>query len=161
MTTPALFEPARLGPLTLRNRFIEAATFEGMTKGAQAGDELIEFHRLHAAGGVAMTTVAYCAVAPEGRTERHQLQQVHADHLQRHPLRPGCGQGRLALNAEEGRPALRPAEGTAAHADRLPGRGPTGCRIRDEQHRTGRGHPAAGPRGAFRHPLAAVYPLRG
>ncbi|MCO5992746.1 NADH:flavin oxidoreductase [Actinoallomurus rhizosphaericola] len=70
---PDVFEPARLGPLTLRNRVIKAATFEGMTKGAVVTDELIEFHRRHAAGGVGMTTVAYCAVAPEGRTERHQL----------------------------------------------------------------------------------------
>ncbi|GAA3940583.1 NADH:flavin oxidoreductase [Actinomadura viridis] len=73
MTTPEVFERARLGPLTLRNRVIKAATFEGMTRGALAGDELIEFHRRHAAGGVGMTTVAYCAVAPEGRTERHQI----------------------------------------------------------------------------------------
>ncbi|MCO5972177.1 NADH:flavin oxidoreductase [Actinoallomurus soli] len=70
---PDVFEPARLGPLTLRNRVIKAATFEGMTKGALVSDALIEFHRRHAAGGVGMTTVAYCAVAPEGRTERHQL----------------------------------------------------------------------------------------
>ncbi|MYT75268.1 MULTISPECIES: NADH:flavin oxidoreductase [unclassified Streptomyces] len=73
MTQPALFGPARLGPLTLRNRFLKAATFEGMTRGSQVSDELIAFHRRQAAGGVAMTTVAYCAVAPEGRTERHQL----------------------------------------------------------------------------------------
>ncbi|MFE6891421.1 NADH:flavin oxidoreductase [Streptomyces sp. NPDC057694] len=73
MTQPALFGPARLGPLTLRNRFVKAATFEGMTRGSRVSDELIAFHRRHAAGGVAMTTVAYCAVAPEGRTERHQL----------------------------------------------------------------------------------------
>ncbi|MFB4315970.1 NADH:flavin oxidoreductase [Actinomadura sp. 21ATH] len=72
-TTPEVFEPARLGPLTLRNRTIKAATFEGMAKGALAGDELVEFHRRHAAGGVGMTTVAYCAVQPEGRTERDQL----------------------------------------------------------------------------------------
>ncbi|MEV5709999.1 NADH:flavin oxidoreductase [Actinoallomurus sp. NPDC052274] len=70
---PDVFEPARLGPLTLRNRVIKAATFEGMTKGAVVTDQLIEFHRRHAAGGVGMTTVAYCAVAPEGRTERHQI----------------------------------------------------------------------------------------
>ncbi|RJL36200.1 NADH:flavin oxidoreductase [Bailinhaonella thermotolerans] len=70
---PAVFEPARLGPLTLRNRILKAATFEGMTRGALAGDDLIEFHRRHAAGGVAMTTVAYCAVAPEGRTGRNQI----------------------------------------------------------------------------------------
>ncbi|MEV4676295.1 MULTISPECIES: NADH:flavin oxidoreductase [Actinomadura] len=73
MTTPDVFAPAKLGPLELRNRVIKAATFEGMTKGALVGDELVEFHRRHAAGGVGMSTVAYCAVAPEGRTERDQI----------------------------------------------------------------------------------------
>ncbi|MEV4184006.1 hypothetical protein AB0J28_21515 [Streptosporangium canum] len=68
-----VFDQTRLGPLTLRNRIIKAATFEGMTKGALVGDDLVSFHRAHAAGGVAMTTVAYCAVAPEGRTERDQI----------------------------------------------------------------------------------------
>ncbi|MFB4307259.1 NADH:flavin oxidoreductase [Actinomadura sp. GTD37] len=68
-----MFEPARLGPLTLRNRVIKAATFEGMTPDAVVSDDLIEYHRRPAAGGVGMTTVAYCAVAPEGRTERGQI----------------------------------------------------------------------------------------
>jgi 2,4-dienoyl-CoA reductase-like NADH-dependent reductase (Old Yellow Enzyme family) len=67
------FAPARLGPITLRNRIIKAATFEGMTRGALVSDELIEFHRAVAAGGVGMTTVAYLAVSPEGRTDRHQI----------------------------------------------------------------------------------------
>jgi 2,4-dienoyl-CoA reductase-like NADH-dependent reductase (Old Yellow Enzyme family) len=67
------FAPARLGPVTLRNRIIKAATFEGMTPDAIVTDQLIAFHRELAAGGVGMTTVAYCAVAPEGRTERRQL----------------------------------------------------------------------------------------
>ncbi|MFF2085838.1 NADH:flavin oxidoreductase [Nocardia sp. NPDC058176] len=65
--------PARLGPLTLRNRVIKAATFEGRTPEALVTDELVEFHREVAAGGVGMTTVAYCAVAPGGRTDRHQI----------------------------------------------------------------------------------------
>ena len=73
MTTPDVFAPAKLGPLELRNRVIKAATFEGMTTGALVGEELIEFPRRHAAGGVGMCTVAYCAVAPEGRTERDQI----------------------------------------------------------------------------------------
>ncbi|UGT41471.1 NADH:flavin oxidoreductase [Nocardia yamanashiensis] len=68
-----VFAPARLGPLTLRNRVIKAATFEGRTPDALVTDELIEFHREVAAGGVGLTTVAYCAVAPGGRTDRHQI----------------------------------------------------------------------------------------
>ncbi|MFC4375200.1 NADH:flavin oxidoreductase [Nocardia halotolerans] len=65
--------PARLGPLTLRNRVIKAATFEGRTPQALVTDELVQFHREVAAGGVGMTTVAYCAVSPGGRTDRHQI----------------------------------------------------------------------------------------
>lgn len=68
-----VFEPAAIGPITLRNRVIKAATFEGRTPDAVVSDELIEFHRKVAAGGVGMTTVAYCASSPEGRTDRHQM----------------------------------------------------------------------------------------
>ncbi|MFI1377943.1 NADH:flavin oxidoreductase [Embleya sp. NPDC020886] len=70
---PDVFAPATLGPLTLRNRIIKAATFEGATPDALVTDDLIEYHRRPAAGGIGMTTVAYCAVAPEGRTDRHQI----------------------------------------------------------------------------------------
>ena len=70
---PDVLAPARLGPVRLRNRVIKAATFEGATPDALVTDELIEYHRRPAAGGVGMTTVAYCAVSPEGRTERRQL----------------------------------------------------------------------------------------
>jgi 2,4-dienoyl-CoA reductase-like NADH-dependent reductase (Old Yellow Enzyme family) len=70
---PDVFGPARLGPLTLRNRIIKAATFEARTPGALVTDDLIEYHRLPAAGGVGMTTVAYCAVCPGGRTSGNQI----------------------------------------------------------------------------------------
>ncbi|CMO27673.1 oxidoreductase [Mycobacterium tuberculosis] len=70
---PDVFNPAKLGPLTLRNRVIKAATFEARTPGALVTDDLIEYHRLPAAGGVAMTTVAYCAVSPGGRTGGNQI----------------------------------------------------------------------------------------
>lgn len=65
--------PYRLGPLELRNRIVKAATFEGMTPDGLVSDQLVEYHRRPAAGGAAMTTVAYCAVSSEGRTYRHQL----------------------------------------------------------------------------------------
>jgi 2,4-dienoyl-CoA reductase-like NADH-dependent reductase (Old Yellow Enzyme family) len=60
------FGPARLGPVTLRNRIVKAATFEGRTREHVVSDELVEFHRQVAAGGVGMTTVAYCAVSADG-----------------------------------------------------------------------------------------------
>ena len=60
------FAPARLGPVTLRNRIIKAATFEGMSPKGQVTDKLIDYHRAVAAGGVGMTTLAYCAVSKQG-----------------------------------------------------------------------------------------------
>ena len=72
-TSPDVFSPARLGPLTLRNRIIKAATFEAATPQALVTDDLVNYHRRPAAGGVGMTTVAYCAVSPGGRTEGRQI----------------------------------------------------------------------------------------
>jgi 2,4-dienoyl-CoA reductase-like NADH-dependent reductase (Old Yellow Enzyme family) len=67
------FAPARLGPLTLRNRIVKAATFEGVMPKGAVSQELIDFHVAVARGGAAMTTVAYCAVSPGGRVQRHTL----------------------------------------------------------------------------------------
>lgn len=70
MTPPIrsrVFEPYRLGPLELRNRIVKAATFEGMTPDNLPTDQLVDFHRTFAAGGVAMTTVAFSAVSADGR----------------------------------------------------------------------------------------------
>ncbi|MGY4653339.1 NADH:flavin oxidoreductase [Mycobacterium sp. URHB0021] len=74
MNIPAdVFTPAKLGPVTLRNRIIKSATFEASTPNALVTDDLITYHRLPAAGGVGMTTVAYLAVSPGGRTEGKQI----------------------------------------------------------------------------------------
>lgn len=62
-----------LGPLRLRNRVIKTATFEGMSPGGRPTDALVAHHARLAAGGVGMTTVAYAAVHPDGRTFAHQL----------------------------------------------------------------------------------------
>jgi 2,4-dienoyl-CoA reductase-like NADH-dependent reductase (Old Yellow Enzyme family) len=61
------FAPALLGPKQLRNRFIKAATFEGMAVDNLVTDRLIDFHRAAAAGGLGMTTLAYLAVSPDGQ----------------------------------------------------------------------------------------------
>ncbi|GAA0277377.1 NADH:flavin oxidoreductase [Cryptosporangium japonicum] len=68
-----VFSPGRIGPLTLRNRVIKSATYENRARRGLVTDALIDFHREYAAGGVGMTTVAYCAVAPAGRTDHHQI----------------------------------------------------------------------------------------
>jgi 2,4-dienoyl-CoA reductase-like NADH-dependent reductase (Old Yellow Enzyme family) len=73
MTTTSPFAPATLGPLQLRNRIIKAATFEGVMPRGAVSDQLIEFHRAVAAGGAAMTTVAYCAVSKGGRVSSDTL----------------------------------------------------------------------------------------
>jgi len=68
-----LFSPARLGSVTLRNRVIKAATYEGMCPGGIPAPALTRHHVELIRGGVGMTTVAYCAVAPNGRTFAQQM----------------------------------------------------------------------------------------
>lgn len=68
-----LFTPFQLGPITLRNRVIRAAAFEGMCPGNRVSQALIDYHRSVAAGGVGMTTVAYAAVHRTGLSFPHQL----------------------------------------------------------------------------------------
>src|SRR3954470_12817977 len=67
------FSPFTLGPLTLRNRVIKSATYEGLSRRGLVTQELVDFHVRPVAGGAAMTTGAYCAVRKDGRTDRDQL----------------------------------------------------------------------------------------
>ncbi|ORB72696.1 NADH:flavin oxidoreductase [Mycobacterium scrofulaceum] len=69
----ASFSPVQLGPATLRNPIIKAATSEGRSPHGLVTDDLIAFHRTFADGGVGMTTVAYCCVAPEGASAPGQI----------------------------------------------------------------------------------------
>jgi 2,4-dienoyl-CoA reductase-like NADH-dependent reductase (Old Yellow Enzyme family) len=66
VNAPDPFAPAQLGPISLRNRIIKAATFEGATAKHVVSKRLIAFHRAVARGGVGMTTVAFCAVSADG-----------------------------------------------------------------------------------------------
>jgi 2,4-dienoyl-CoA reductase-like NADH-dependent reductase (Old Yellow Enzyme family) len=67
------FSPARLGPITIRNRVIKAATFEGMARKGEVSDRLVDFHRAMASGGVGMTTLAYCAVSEDGQGAPNEI----------------------------------------------------------------------------------------
>lgn len=63
-----LLSPAKLNGLTLKNRFIKAATFESMLDdNNNITQKCIDFHEEFAKGGVAMTTLAYCAPEADGR----------------------------------------------------------------------------------------------
>ena len=73
MKESVLFTPGRIGPLTLRNRTIRAAAFEGMCDGNSPTDMLYEYHRSVAAGGIGMTTLAYASVTRNGLSFPHQL----------------------------------------------------------------------------------------
>ncbi len=68
-----LFTPGKIGPIELPNRTIRSAAFEGMCPDGRPAPALIEHHRQMAAGGVGLTTVAYAAVSPGGRTFSHQM----------------------------------------------------------------------------------------
>ncbi len=68
-----LFTPGKIGSLTLRNRIIKSATFEGMAPGGVASEYLVEMHRQVAAGGTALTVVGFASVHRNGRSYPHQL----------------------------------------------------------------------------------------
>jgi 2,4-dienoyl-CoA reductase-like NADH-dependent reductase (Old Yellow Enzyme family) len=88
-----VFSPGRLGPLELKNRVVKCGTNEGMSREGLVTERLIDWHREFAAGGVGMTTLAYCAVSPEGRTFRHQL-------WTREEALPGLARFVAAMHAE-------------------------------------------------------------
>jgi 2,4-dienoyl-CoA reductase-like NADH-dependent reductase (Old Yellow Enzyme family) len=72
-TENILFTPFKIGPITLRNRTIRAATFEGMCHGNKVSEDLLNYHRAIADGGIAMTTVVYVAVEKSGLSFPNQL----------------------------------------------------------------------------------------
>src|SRR3954447_20143387 len=72
-TAHSVLSPGRLGSLSLRNRIVKAATFEGASPKGAVTDRLVGFHTAVARGGAGLTTVAYCAVAPGGRVQQDCL----------------------------------------------------------------------------------------
>jgi 2,4-dienoyl-CoA reductase-like NADH-dependent reductase (Old Yellow Enzyme family) len=147
MAPPDVFAPARLGPIELRNRVIKAATFEGMTPRALVTDELVEYHLRPARGGVGMTTVAYCAVSPEGRTDRHQIwmrpeavpglrRLTDAVHAEGAAISAQIGHAGPVANAASNRlPALAPSRRLSSLGMRI-----TRAASRDDLRRITRAH---------------------
>jgi 2,4-dienoyl-CoA reductase-like NADH-dependent reductase (Old Yellow Enzyme family) len=69
----SLFESTSIGSLTLKNKFIRAGCFEGMSQKGGVTPQLIEHHENLATGGIAMTTVAYCSISADGRVFDHEM----------------------------------------------------------------------------------------
>jgi len=67
------FSKAKIADLELRNRIIRAGCFEGMCQSESPSESLLEHHRAVAAGGVGMTTVAYCGVSRDGLAFGHEM----------------------------------------------------------------------------------------
>jgi 2,4-dienoyl-CoA reductase-like NADH-dependent reductase (Old Yellow Enzyme family) len=95
-----ILTPFTLGPIALRNRVVKCATYETRAQDGLVTDALIDWHREIAAGGVAMTTLAYCSVAADGRTFKDQIW-----------MRPAAGEGLArfadAIHAEGAKAAIQ------------------------------------------------------
>jgi 2,4-dienoyl-CoA reductase-like NADH-dependent reductase (Old Yellow Enzyme family) len=68
--------------VSLKNVFIKSATYEGMFSNGIPTQKLIDHHTEMAKGNVALTTVSYGAVSPEGRTFKDQM-YIHEQSLVR------------------------------------------------------------------------------
>ena len=73
MSQKQLFTPASIGPVTLRNRTIRSAAFEGMGKHNNPTKELKDYHVSVTKGGVGMTTVAYAGICRSALSFKTQL----------------------------------------------------------------------------------------
>lgn len=67
------FAPAKIGTLTLKNRIMKAATFEGMTPEGAPGQRLTDFHMGIANGGIGLTTLSYCTTEADGRIMNNMM----------------------------------------------------------------------------------------
>lgn len=67
------FKMKKLGNIFLKNSFIKSATYEGMYDDGIPNQKLINHHVALAKGGVALTTISYGAVSPDGRTFEDQM----------------------------------------------------------------------------------------
>lgn len=73
MSESNAFSPLHIGPIELGNRFIKSGANENMYRDGYPTKALLKHHRDLAAGGIALTTMAYAAVAKIGRTLPDQL----------------------------------------------------------------------------------------
>ncbi|WP_076790143.1 NADH:flavin oxidoreductase [Chlorobium sp. KB01] len=80
--SPGIFEPAHIGGIALRNRFIRSATHEGMADAEGAPLESLEKLYLRLArGGAGAIVTGYAGVNPQGRCSFPGMLMMHSDAL--------------------------------------------------------------------------------
>jgi len=90
-----VFSEGKIGALTLKNRWIHSATYEGMAADdGSCTDRVIELNREIAAGGVAANIVSFSFVHDTGRSLKGQI-GVHSD-----AMVPGLAKMAEAIKAE-------------------------------------------------------------
>ena len=81
MEKSKLFTPGTIGPVTLRNRTIRSAAFEGMGRDNGPTDQLRDYHWSVARGGVGMTTLAYAGICRSALSFKTQLWLLSLIHI--------------------------------------------------------------------------------
>jgi len=78
---PELFEPVSINGMTLKNRFVRSATYEGMANSdGSCTDRLIELTGDLAKGGVGLIIPGYAYISQQGKARPGQT-GVHSDEL--------------------------------------------------------------------------------
>lgn len=113
---PHLFEPAAIGPLVLRNRFVRSATWEGMAKAdGSVAPPLVELMRRLAMGEVGLIVSGHAYVRRDGQAGPLQLGACDD------ALIPGLAEMAEAVHKAGGRIALQLAHAGCHAAVQLSG----------------------------------------
>lgn len=127
-----LFESGNLGPLILRNRFIQAATYEALaTEDGHMTDGLVNRYRELAQGEVGLCIPGHMYVHPYGRAARYQV-GIHDD-----ACLPGLARLAKAVHEQGGQIAFQLSHAGRQTTRALIGRRPLGASAigRDPIHR--------------------------
>jgi 2,4-dienoyl-CoA reductase-like NADH-dependent reductase (Old Yellow Enzyme family) len=73
-----IFDPVKLGNMALKNRFVRAATWDGMAdENGYSTSKLTDFMKALAEGHVGLIITGHAYVVPEGQAHHHQLAVYH------------------------------------------------------------------------------------
>jgi 2,4-dienoyl-CoA reductase-like NADH-dependent reductase (Old Yellow Enzyme family) len=77
----ALFKPGSIGPMKVKNRFVQSAAYESMAlESGEVTDQLVERYRTLARGGIGLIIPGYMFVHPLGRSAKCQS-GIHEDRM--------------------------------------------------------------------------------